>query len=446
MPPEAEKKIAGDKWEQIRQTLREILTHKITANTVVLFSGRLLASGVGFLCGIIIARNLTPTDFGLLSMTLAVFEIAVVIAGMGIGTSLARFVPLCRIKDENQGQYYLKVGFWALLTFSLVIAGLGLLGTRTIALTFYNKPRLLVPLRLAFLAVISGILWNFFLSSLHAREMFARYSCFAVIVGLLKLAGIGLLVWWGTFDVVHVLWLYILVPLLGFVLGIAYTPTSLLRARGEFKKTLLTLVSFGKWIFVIDVAVMLFFRIDVLILGYYVREEVLGFYSVAFQMMFVFTILTSSFINVLLPHVSKFEHMRQIRRYVKSISKVTLGCSLLFLPVLVSVGPIIRLLFGNAYAPAVEIFQIMFFGFLFNFMVEPIYLVVYPVNKPQIIALVCVIKLLLSASANLLLIPYYGAEGAASASVFTHVVGGCIALAVIYKYVYKRDSFVATLD
>ncbi len=424
----------------LKSTLKNIFTHKVTTNTFILSGGRFVASALGLLIGLLVARKLGAADFGVFSIAMAVFEIAVVFTEIGIGISLVRFVPMYSIKDKGLADYYLKVGFWCLLGSAFLVAGLGLILSPTIAVQIYHKPQLVNPIRLAFIAVIGGILWSYLLSSLHAREFFSRYSAFSVIVGVIKLGVIGILVYLAAMTVNNVLIAYILIPVVGFILGIIFTPTPLFKAKGKFKQTARSLFNFSKWIFLIDFFLMLSGRIDLLILGYFVKDEVLGHYSMAYMIISVFTILTSSFVNVLLPYVCKFDNMTQIREYVRKIPKVTFTCALFLLPVIFLIGPIIHLVVGAEYTPSILIFQVMFFGFLVTFIVDPIYLVAYAVNKPRILSLLCIISLGLSAGTNLLLIPRYGALGAAAASVTTNFLVGIIGVSLIYNYVYKQDS------
>lgn len=429
--------VGGD----IKTTLKNLFTHKITTNTFILSGGRFIASALGLLVGTLVARKLGPAGFGTFSITMAVFEVAVVFTEIGIGISLVRFVNMYSVKDRAQADYYLKVGFWILLGSALLVSGVGLILSPTIATQLYHKPQLILPIRLGFLIVIGGILWSYLLSSLHARELFSRYASFSIIVGLLKLGIIGLLVYFAAITVNNVLIVYIIIPLVGFVLGIIFTPTPLFKARGNFKETASSLFSFSKWIFLIDFFFMLSGRIDLLILGRYVKEEVLGHYSMAYMLISSFTILTSSLLNVLLPYVCKFDTMEQIREYVRKIPKITFCCALVLLPAIFVIGPVVRLVVGPEYGPTIPLFQIMFFGFLATFIVDPIYLVVYPVNKPRLLSLLCIIRLAVSAGSNLWLIPRYGALGAATASIATNFIVAIIGISLIYKFVYKQKSF-----
>jgi O-antigen/teichoic acid export membrane protein len=427
--------------QDIKATLKNITTHKITTNTFVLSVGRFVTSALGLLIGMLVARTLGAADFGIFSIAMAVFEIAVVFTEIGIGISLVRFVPMYSVEDSEQADYYLKVGFWTLLCSAFLVTSLGLMLSPTIAVRIYHKPQLVLPIRLGFVAVLGGILWSYLLSSFHAREFFSRYAVFSVIVGLLKLGVIGALVYLAAMTVTNVLITYILLPVVGFVLGMIYTPTRLFSAKGKLKETIRSLINFSKWIFLMDFLFMLSNRIDLLILGYYVKDEVMGHYSMAYMIISIFTILTSSLVNVLLPYVCKFNSMEQIREYVRKIPKITFVCALVLLPVIFIMGPVIRLVLGQEYAPSILIFQVMFFGFLVSFIVDPIYLVAYAVNKPRILSMLCVVRLMLSAGSNILLIPRYGALGAATASMLTNFLVGMVGISLIYNYVYKLNSF-----
>lgn len=418
--------------------LKEAVTHKITANFIILFGGRLTASGIGFFIGIIVARFLGPAEMGVYSIAMVIFQISVVIAEMGIGTALARFVPLYREESPQRAQYYLMIGFWALLGLSISVTCIGLFSSRIIALGIYGKPRFIDPVRLGFLAVIGGVLWSYYLASLQSRELFKQYSLSSIGIGFFKLLLLGMVLYIFGLTAERVIWVTIISSFVGFFVGKRYVPVKLSGIRGNFRESFFELINFSKWIFVMDVTVMLFSHLDVLMLGYFETEKVTGYYSVAYNMIFVFTILTSSLINVLLPAVSKYQELSELKRYIRRVLSGTLGLALVFLPVFFILGPAIRFLFGKAYIPSIGISQVMFFGFLFNLVVEPIYLVAYAANKPQIIAYVGIVKLVLNAVSNYILIPIYSAIGAAVATVITHVIGGITAMFLIRMLIFKK--------
>ncbi len=417
--------------------LRELITHRVTVDVAVLSGGRVISSAIGLLIGVIVGRLLGPADFGLFSIAMVVFGIAVVIAEMGLGTSLVRFIPFYLSRDEAKAAYYLQTGFWTIFAVSLLVSVVGLFLARPIAIFIYNKPQLVIPLRLGFVGVVGGILWSYFLATLHAKELFKKYALISVLVNILKLGTIGAILWLSQLTVSNVLLVQIFIPVLGFIIGMLLAPVKLVGVKGDLKSAVSELFNFGKWIFVVDVAVMLFSRIDMLLLARFVKDDIVGFYSAAYTFIYAFTILTSSLVNVLLPRVAKMTTIEELRGYMRKILKATLFAVIFLLPGFYLISPVVYLTYGEAYWASVTIFQVMFVGSLFNFVVEPLFLVVYAVNRPQLLALVAVIKLVISLIANLILIPMYQATGAAIATVFTHVLGGSIALFLIINHLNK---------
>jgi O-antigen/teichoic acid export membrane protein len=424
---------------------KDSVAKKIAGDFIVLFAGRLVASGIGFFIGIITARSLGPIKFGVYSMAMVIFQISVVVAEMGIGTSLARFVPFYRNKDPERAKYYLMIGFWLLLGISLSVAAIGLLSSKTIALDLYNKPSFIDPIRLGFLAVIGGVLWSYYLASLQSRELFKNYSKSCIAIGVFKITLLVLVLYTIGLTPERVILVTIISSFVGFFTGKRFAPIKLIGVRGNYREAFSELMHFSKWIFATDVLIMLFSHLDILMLGYFTHEIVIGYYSMAYNIIFVFTIMTSSLINVLLPTVSKYKELAEFKKYIYRVLSVTLVIAIFLSPLIFLLNPVISFLLGVEYLASIFIAKIMFIGFLFNFVVEPIYLVSYAANKPQILTYVVIIKLILNAISNYILIPLMGATGAALATVVTNVIGGIIAIFLIHSMVFKKGRAAAEL-
>lgn len=404
----------------------------------ILSLGRITASALSFGIGAIIARSLGPAPFGLFSIAMVVFGIAVVFAEMGLGMSLVRFIPLYSAKNPQKADYYMQTGFWTLLTVSIIVSLFGLLLAKPISLFIYNKPQLTEPLYLSFLGIVGGILWSFIMATLQAREMFKKYAVLSIIINILKIGIIGIIVWLTELTVYNVLVTQIFVSVLGFLIGMYMAPVKLVGVKGDLKSARAELLHFGKWVFIIDVAVMLFSRVDLLILALYADDDVVGLYSAAYSLICIFTSLTSSVSNVLLPKVAKMTSHEELSDYMKRILQFTLLTALFLLPGFYLIGPATRLVYGETYLASVDYFRIMFIGSIFIFIVEPTFLVVYALNRPQMLALVAIFKLAVSIICNILLIRIFSATGAAIASVITHVTGSVFALYMITKHLKKN--------
>jgi len=430
-------------FENIKGKVKYLLTHSVTRDYVILFGGRGVGACIGFVVGILLPKYLSPFDYGVYAMVMAVFDISVVFAELGLGMALVRFVSLNIQQNKEKADYYLMVGFWVLLASGITVSCIGIHFSDVFAELFYCKPELSVYMKLGFASVIGSTMWSYALSSLQAKEFFGKYSLISVCMGALKLSFIAVLVYFFTINVSSVLVVQIIVPIVGTILVLRWTSTRVTGVKGDIKSTVNDLMHFGKWMFVVDLSVMLFSRVDTLILGRYANEVTIGYYNVAVTLVYPFTVLISSFLNVLFPRVSRLSKLSEFKRYIRRVLTVNLLCSIFFLPIVYYAGDILRLLLTKSggsfeYGPSITMFQIMFFGFLFNFIVEPIYLISYAIDKPKIIAYLCLCKLLICVTCNFILVPIYYAIGAAISSVITHVVGGTFAIYLIYKNVFRE--------
>ena len=66
----------------------------------------------------------------------------------------------------------------------------------------------------------------------------------------------------------------IIASLVGFFAGKQYAPVKFWGVSGNFRESAQELLNFSKWLFISDVAVMLFSHLDVLMLGYFETENV----------------------------------------------------------------------------------------------------------------------------------------------------------------------------
>ncbi len=434
-----------DTYEKYKEKLIYVVTHSVTKNYLILFSGRGIGACIGFVVGILLPRYLSPFDYGVYAMVMAIFDISVVFAELGLGTAIVRFVSLYINQDKQKAHYYLMLSFWILAISGLLVSIVGVSLSDVFAEWFYFKPGLSIYIKLGFCSVLGSVLWSYALSSLQAREFFTKYSIASVGAGLLKLVLILGIIFFLSLTVSSVLIVQIIVPVVGSWVVLHYTSTRVLGVKGDFRGTMDRLLHFGKWTFIVDLSVMAFSRVDTLILGRYTGEVVIGNYNVAVTLLYPFTVLISSFLNVLFPRVSRLSKISELKRYAKRVVLINVVCVFCFLPVVYFAGDIIRFLFskpGGAfeYSSSILMFQIMFFGFMFNFVVEPIYLISYAIDKPSIIAYLCLFKLFICLTANFILVPVYHGIGAATSSVITHVLGGSFALYLIYKNILKEGD------
>jgi O-antigen/teichoic acid export membrane protein len=125
----------------------------------------------------------------------------------------------------------------------------------------------------------------------------------------------------------------------------------------------------------------------------------------------------------LLPEASRIQDREDLRRYVRSAIRQCGALALLFLPILVTIGPITALLYGGKYPEVPGLFRIVFWGSFATLLVHPLYLVLYARNKPGLVTLVNLVQAAVCLGACWLLIPRLGITGAAVGSLTARLCG-----------------------
>ena len=411
---------------------------KIAKDSAIVLTGNILGAGLGFIATILIVRTLGPAQFGLFSVALAVMGIATQFSDFGIGTGLVRFASLYLHQDKLKADLMFKVSLKLKLIISVLVFLIGFFASESLAVHVFGKPELTFPLKLAFIGALGASLAAYISATLQARQSFAKFAFVNLINPLGKLALIGLLFLTYKLNLFSALTTVITLPFIAFLIGSLIIPRDFLRAKGDEKEAFHNLFHFSKWILVSTLCVMIFNRLDVLMLGYFKRAEIVGYYSAAYTFAFVFPLITGTITTILLPKVSELSEKGQLREYTKKSLKFTTPIVFPLIILLLMSRPIILFIYGSDYLPSAIIFQILICGFALSIVVNPISLVIYSLNKPEILAYLNIMQLGLNFLGNLFLIPPYSAVGAAIATLLVRIMGTVFIGGYVYFNIMKK--------
>lgn len=125
----------------------------------IVFAGALFGYGCQLLTGILLTRLLGAKQYGMYKVGVTVGEIAAGFALLGMGYAMVRFVPLFVSRRDMAGLWgtlHLGIG---LVTFASLLIGVCLFALATpLALNIFHEPRLVPLLRLASLIVLFSAL------------------------------------------------------------------------------------------------------------------------------------------------------------------------------------------------------------------------------------------------------------------------------------------------
>lgn len=412
----------------VPQFLRREIEHrpallKIVDNIGWLFFDKVLRMGVGLLVGVWVARYLGPTQFGLYSFATAFVGMFGAVAGLGLQSIVVR--DLVR-HPENKSE---TLGTAAALQLAGGPVAYGLLmGT-----IFWLRPDddlaqvLVALLGSVLLFKSSEIAATWFESQVQSKyTVWVQNGCFLVFAAVkiaLILQGSPLIAFaWAAVGEA------LLVALLLFLtLGMSGQRLNQLRLSLARARTLLQ----DSWpLLMSGIAIMIYMKIDQIMLGQIGGDDAVGIYSAAVRISEVWyfipmVIVASTFPSILeAKKNSEHQYYQRLQQLYDLMVLISIGIAL---PMTFLSTPLVTALFGQEFASAGPVLGIHIWASVFVllgvasskwFVVENRQILSF-----QRTALGAAVNVFL----NLLLIPTQGPAGAAIATVVSYAVASLFA-------------------
>ncbi len=405
-------------------------------NSVYQFSTNLMSKLLSFVFTIILARILLPELFGMYSLALSTILLFAAFSDFGIGETIVRFISKELGRGNNSKadayfKYLTKIKFFLMIAVSLAL----MLLSNLLAENYYHKPIGLALLAGGLYILIAGFA-VIFQSLLQAYNLFRPILYRELLFQIARLIFIPLVVLFAlknSFgDEIILFWIITLLSLaymLSAFLLYFFSKKNILNNINE-KKILSKKdkKNVNHFLFLTSFTVLsgIFFGyIDIIMLGYFVSSEYIGYYQGAFSFISALIPLIT-FSTALLPVFSRLNR-RKVDVILKKTLKILSIMSIIsFLLVFFGAKYLILLAFGSEYLPSINILR------LFSLLLLPIPLItIYSTyftssGKPGLVSKSLVISTLMNIALNYLFISYlidysplYAVYGAAVATVIS---------------------------
>lgn len=309
--------------------------------------------GISFVSNIVLARMLTPEDYGCIGMLAIFIVVSNTFVDGGFGSALIQK------KDPTQEDY--STIFWWNIFISSVLYGVLYLSAPFIA-EFYHMELLSSVLRVQGVVLIINSLNIIQTNQLRKQLKFKRLANVTIIAHVIAAISAILLAWkgWGVWALVAQQILASLgISILLWVLN-KWMP-SFSFSRESFKQ----LFSFGSFILISNLINTFCNNIQGLLIGRFFSPATMGYYTQAHKLE---AIASQSFSGVVdqvsYPILSKFQNdnnaMKSVlQKLMVSLSFVTFPMMLILILV---AEALILLLYGEQWLECVPYFQILCFG------------------------------------------------------------------------------------
>jgi PST family polysaccharide transporter len=310
---------------------------------------------------VVLARLLTPTDFGLVAMVTAVTVIAAGFADLGLTEATIQRKEL----THNQ----VSTLFWINLAMGLFLTLLTA-GMAPVLAKFYREPRLV---GITFVASLSFLLGG--LRGQHNALLKRQMRFKAVAVRDVTSSLLGVIVAVGLALRGAGYWAILALPL---TMNVSQTVLSWLMVRWRLglphlDPEIRTMVGFGGNVAVSYVIFNWVRNADNILIGWYWGAGPLGLYSRAFNLLTLATSqITAPTCSVAIPALSRIQDEAELfaRYYLKIMNLIVGVIASLFGFLFVAATPVIVLLLGAKWREAAPVFQILTISALGQILLE----------------------------------------------------------------------------
>lgn len=310
---------------------KQNLNKKIISGLVWKFLERILAQSVSFLVSVILARILSPDDYGIVAIILIFISLANVFVTSGFSTAL--------VQNKKAKNVDFSTNFYCSLAVSIIIYIIFFMISPLIA-KFYSNEQLCIVLRIFALKIPLSA----FSSIQHAyveRNMLFKKYFFSTLLGTIISGFVGIFLAFMGYGVWALVYQYLtntLIDIVVLLITVPWKPTL------EFSfKSAKSMMKFGWKIFVADFAGTFFEQLRSIIIGKVYTSADLAFYNKGNQLP---TLITSnvgaSIMSVLFPAMANVnDNLKEVRNMTRKAVRVM---SFIMFPLLFGLAAIAKTL------------------------------------------------------------------------------------------------------
>lgn len=405
---------------------------RIAKNTASLMMADAVSKGLLFLLIILIARNLGDVTFGKYSFTFAFTSLFVVFADFGLSTLTIREIARNR---EYAGKYLGNISLIKLLL--SIITGIFIV----ISINLLDYPSdTILAVYFAGAYVIVNSFNQFLRAFFRAFEKMEYEAVTRITERILLFIAVASMLHFG-YGLVPIISVFFIVSVFNFFVTIVLVLKRFVKPSYEIDLKFCRGIIKEAIPFSLAIAFSaIYFRIDTVMLSLMQSDNVVGWYSAAYQILEGGTMLSVSFVSAIFPFFSKMHNNNEKHKaaFLKAFKYLfILGIAIASFITLYA-DFIISFLYGAEFLNSIYTLKILSWALFLIFLEYLFSQSLYAMNMQKINMYLMGICMILNILLNLILIPIYSHNGAAIATLLTEFT----LLTLSFVYVNSKLKFI----
>lgn len=401
---------------------------RIAKNIIVTMGAEIINKILALILTIAIARYLGDIGFGQYSFIITMMMLFQVLADFGLDALTIREVA----KNVDKTALYLRN------TLALKF-GLGLISFILLLLiiNIMNKPLIVVySVYIAGLAIIFFSLANAFNSIFNAHERLDLKAWLSILTRAMVF-GLTLLAIALKKDLMALIMIILIGELLRTILGWIICIKKFAPIKFELDISLCKkLLGISFQFALINIIALIYFKIDIVMLSLMKGDQVVGWYSAAYNLLAALLFITEAYNLAIFPTLSRYADSAKgllafgWERSVKYLLIISLPISV---GTTILADRFISLFYSSGYAPSTSALQILIWTLPWIFVNSINMRVLYATDKQKEATIVAAISMVLNILFNFILIPRYSYIGASLSTILVEVINVSVYFWLVFK-------------
>jgi len=403
--------------------------------SVLVFVAIVFSKILGYAYRIIVARYYGPEAYGLLILAFTIFGWFLLFSQVGLGSGILRYLSFYIGKKNDQKVSFITKFFLGLLLATGVFTGVILfLFSDIIAEQIFSNSQLSIFLKFfSFMLPLAGLRTVLSLLMQAHEKIMGLTFVSKISDNLVRLIVIIFLIIFGigqiSIPITYVVASSITLIISYSICRVSFKKIFRIKPKKD-KKLVKKIFSYSLPLIFFGFSMSLIAQADSFMIGIFKTVADVGFYNAAAPLAFLLIISVELFGQMFFPLVTK-EYARGNLGLVKQLSQqvgkwVYLISLPLFVLFIIFPGAFIKLFFGEEYLVAINVLRYLSIGAMFTSIFAISKMLVLMKGKSDIIFKYTLIILVLNIILNLLLIPRYGIDGAAIATMISYICLGLL--------------------
>lgn len=397
----------------------------------VVFTANIVGSVLGFAATIIFARLLGAEVLGIYGLVLTLVGWLQIGATMGFGSAITK-----RLSEGDERGEFLAAGLLTATTFGVLVSVLVLIA-RDFVEAYVGGFDAYIAVSVVWFVIallFIRIFYKVTLKTLKGEHMVHLAGLLdPVKFGSRSLIQIGLVL--AGYSLLGMLVGYAIGGVVVGIVGLLYVSTSLRRpARRHFR----SLYDYAKFSWLGSLKSRTFSDVDILVLGVFVGEALIGIYVVVWSLAEFLNLFASAVKDTLFPEISRKSGADGVDAAAGLVEDSLAFAGLVAIPGLVGgvlLADRIMLVYGPEFTEGTTILGLLVLAVLLYAYQKQLLNALNGVDRPDLAFRINLLFVLLNVSLNLVLIWQYGLVGAAVATVISAGVGTTVGYVMVDRLI-----------